>query len=344
LQRAVAILGTRLSNEFMSSLGTTATTMKNRQVQLIALQMSMVPNEPAKNVARAVQTLQSSLTEAGAAPAGVQRIALLPELFAAQYFPVDGGEPRHYSLAVPSPFTEPEHWFWREMASLCRQTEVVLAVSFFEQAGGWTFFNSLAVLDPGAADLFVQPVYRKLHIPHSPGYHEKFYFSPGDTPPTVYQTSRGIRIGVGICWDQWFPELARCLALNGAEVLLYPTAIGSEPQDPTLDSREHWRRTQQGHAAANLMPLMAANRTGIEHAQDGSMQIRFYGSSFITDNTGAIVAEASRDADPVVLFSPFMDLDAYREARLAWGVFRDRRPDMYGSLLALDGVAKRAPV
>jgi N-carbamoylputrescine amidase len=160
----------------------------------------------------------------------------------------------------------------------------------------------------------------------------------------VYQTSRGIRIGVGICWDQWFPELARCLALNGAEVLLYPTAIGSEPQDPTLDSREHWRRTQQGHAAANLMPLMAANRTGIEHAQDGSMQIRFYGSSFITDNTGAIVAEASRDADPVVLFSPVMDLDAYREARLAWGVFRDRRPDMYGSLLALDGVAKRAPV
>ncbi|KAF6002758.1 hypothetical protein F1559_002954 [Cyanidiococcus yangmingshanensis] len=316
---------------------------RRRQVQLIALQMSMVPNEPAKNVSRAVQVLRKALAEAETPPPGAQRVVLLPELFAAQYFPIDGGDPNHYCLAVPSPLTEPTHWFWQEMATLCRETGAVLVVSFFEQAGGWTFFNALAVLDPETPNLFATPIYRKLHIPHSPGYHEKFYFSPGDTPPTVYETRRGIRIGIGVCWDQWFPELARCLALKGADLLLYPTAIGSEPQDPNLDSREHWRRTQQGHAAANMMPLMAANRTGTEHARDGSMKIRFYGSSFITDNTGAVVAEASRDADPAVIFGPWMDLDAYREARLAWGMFRDRRPDMYGALLTLDGTGKPTP-
>jgi N-carbamoylputrescine amidase len=317
--------------------------LKSRQVQLVALQMSMVPDEPAKNVARAVQVVREALAAAGAPPRGTQRIVLLPELFAAQYFPIDNGDPDHYRLAIPSPLMEPTHWFWQEMTTLCQETGVVLAVSFFERAGGWTFFNSLAVLDPETSGLFLNPIYRKLHIPHSPGYHEKFYFSPGDIPPVVYETYRGIRIGVGVCWDQWFPELARCLALQGADVLLYPTAIGSEPQDPTLDSREHWRRTQQGHAAANMVPLMAANRTGTEHARDGSMKICFYGSSFITDNTGAIVAEASREADPAVLFGPVMDLDANRETRLAWGMFRDRRPDMYGALLTLDGSSKPRP-
>ena len=185
------------------------------------------------------------------------------------------------------------------------------------------------------ADGEVLGVYRKSHIPEGPGYHEKFYFSPGDTGFRVWKTRFGT-LGVGICWDQWFPEAARCMALLGADILMYPTAIGSEPQDPTLDSRDHWQRCMQGHAAANVMPLVASNRIGVEKGQQYEMT--FYGSSFIADGTGGKVAEADRQSQAVLTAT--FDLDQLRAQRHAWGVFRDRRPELYYPILSLDG---RAP-
>jgi N-carbamoylputrescine amidase len=204
----------------------------------------------------------------------------------------------------------------------------VLPVSFFEQAGQ-AHFNSLAMVD---ADGSVLGIYRKSHIPDGPGYQEKFYFNPGDTGFRVYQTRFG-RIGAAICWDQWFPETARCLALQGAEILLYPTAIGSEPHDPALDSRDHWQRVMQGHAGANLMPLVASNRIGTEAGE--ACSLTFYGSSFIAGPRGEILAGADRGEETVITAT--VDLDAIAEIRAAWGVFRDRRPDLYRSLLTLDG-------
>jgi N-carbamoylputrescine amidase len=198
----------------------------------------------------------------------------------------------------------------------------------YERAGN-ALFNSVVIIDADGSQL---GVYRKSHIPDGPGYSEKFYFSPGDTGFKVWRTRHG-KIGVGICWDQWFPEAARSMALQGAEVLLYPTAIGSEPPDPTWDSSGHWQRVMQGHAAANLMPVVAANRIGTERGVN--TEITFYGSSFICDNTGNIVASASRDAEEVVLAT--FDLDLLAATRLSWGLFRDRRPNLYGALLTLDG-------
>ena len=176
-------------------------------------------------------------------------------------------------------------------------------------------------------------IYRKSHIPDGPGYSEKYYFSPGDTGFQVWNTAYG-RVGVGICWDQWFPEAARVMALHGAEVLLYPTAIGSEPQNPAWDSSAHWQRVMQGHAAANLLPVVAANRYGHEVGQ--SCDITFYGSSFIADNTGEKVAEAGRDCDAVLVAS--FDRQEMQSLRASWGLFRDRRPNLYGSVTSLDGI------
>jgi N-carbamoylputrescine amidase len=174
--------------------------------------------------------------------------------------------------------------------------------------------------------------YRKSHIPEGPGYHEKFYFSPGDTGFKVFDT-RYAKLGVAICWDQWFPEAARSMALMGAEILLYPTAIGSEPQDASIDSSGHWQRTMQGHAAANVMPVVASNRVGTEKGEKYTMT--FYGSSFIASPTGEKLAEADRGSESVLTAS--FDLDEVRRYRQAWGVFRDRRPDLYYPLLSLDG-------
>jgi N-carbamoylputrescine amidase len=213
----------------------------------------------------------------------------------------------------------------------------VLPVSFFERAGQ-AYFNSVAMID---ADGAVAGIYRKSHIPNGPGYQEKTYFSPGDTGFKVWSTRFG-RIGVGICWDQWFPECARVMALQGAELLLYPTAIGSEPP-PALPvhSRDHWQRTQQGHAAANLTPLVASNRWGTEASlQDpDGLYITFYGSSFIADALGAKVREAGEAGDAVLLAE--FDLAELAAQRDNWFVFRDRRPELYGALGSLDG---RAPV
>ena len=209
---------------------------------------------------------------------------------------------------------------------LARSLGVVLPISWFERAGN-TFFNSLAMVD---ADGEILGVYRKSHIPNSVGYQEKQYFTPGDTGFKVWDTRFG-RVGVGVCWDQWFPEAARAMVLQGAEMLLYPTAIGSEPGIPDLDSRGHWCRTMQGHAAANMVPLIASNRIGHEVATvDASLNMDFYGNSFIADHTGALLNQAD-DANEAVLVASF-DLDEVARYRTEWGVFRDRRPDLYGVL------------
>ena len=205
---------------------------------------------------------------------------------------------------------------------------MVLPVSFFER-GNNAYFNSVAIIDADGRNL---GLYRKSHIPDGPGYQEKFYFSPGDTGFKAWDTRVG-RIGVGICWDQWFPEAARVMALQGAEILLYPTAIGSEPSDPSLVTTGHWQRTMQGHAAANIMPVIASNRIGTEKGEKYSMT--FYGSSFIASHTGEKVAEADRVSESVLTAT--FDLDEVRRYRQSWGVFRDRRPDLYYPLLSLDG-------
>jgi N-carbamoylputrescine amidase len=253
-------------------------------------------------------------------------VILVQELFETPYFCIEP-DTRHFDLALPIDVNPAVHRF----ASLARELGVVLPVSVFERAGT-AFYNSVVMVDAGGEML---GTYRKSHIPESPGYHEKFYFSPGDTGFRVWQTRFG-RLGVGICWDQWFPECARAMALQGAEVLLYPTAIGSEPQDPSIDSRDHWRRTMQGHAGANVMPVVASNRIGTERG--GKWSVTYYGSSFITDHTGALVAEADRVTESVLTAT--FDLAAIAEYRRAWGVFRDRRPDLYGPLLTLDGVVR----
>jgi N-carbamoylputrescine amidase len=185
------------------------------------------------------------------------------------------------------------------------------------------------MVDAGGALL---GVYRKTHIPQGPGYEEKYYFNPGDTGFRVWDTKFGC-LGLGICWDQWFPETARCLVLQGAEILLFPTAIGTEPQYPEWDSRDHWQRTMQGHAAANMVPLVAANRIGSEKGRTGEMT--FYGSSFIADETGKKVAEADRTGEAVLVHT--FDLDAIRNLRAQWGFFRDRRPEHYGPLVTVTG-------
>ncbi|EGQ8921531.1 N-carbamoylputrescine amidase [Vibrio parahaemolyticus] len=245
-------------------------------------------------------------------------VILPQELFAAPYF-CKKQEAKYFELAEE---TANSHLI-QEMSALAKELGVVIPVSYFEKAGN-TFFNSLVMID---ADGTVLDNYRKSHIPDGPGYSEKYYFSPGDTGFKVWQTKFG-KFGAGICWDQWFPELARSLALHGAEAIFYPTAIGSEPQDPTLDSRDHWQRTMQGHSAANLVPVVASNRVGIE--VDDGIETTFYGSSFITDHTGAKIAEAPREGETIIYAE--IDLAATAKARHAWGLFRDRRPDLYTSV------------
>ncbi len=245
-------------------------------------------------------------------------VILPQELFAAPYF-CKKQEAKYFELAEE---TANSHLI-QEMSALAKELGVVIPVSYFEKAGN-TFFNSLVMID---ADGTVLDNYRKSHIPDGPGYSEKYYFSPGDTGFKVWQTKFG-KFGAGICWDQWFPELARSLVLHGAEAIFYPTAIGSEPQDPTLDSRDHWQRTMQGHSAANLVPVIASNRVGIE--VDDGIETTFYGSSFITDHTGAKIAEAPREGETIIYAE--IDLAATAKARHAWGLFRDRRPDLYTSV------------
>jgi N-carbamoylputrescine amidase len=243
------------------------------------------------------------------------------------------------SLSGPPPprARQEERWFahahpWRThpcvvaLSAVAAELGVAIPVSIFEREGPH-YFNSLVMLGPDGRPL---GLYRKSHIPDGPGYQEKYYFRPGDTGFRVWATRHG-RIGVGICWDQWFPEAARAMTLLGAEALLYPTAIGSEPHDPTLDTAATWRRAMQGHAVSNVIPVVGANRTGFEPwpGYPGGGQ-RFYGSSFVCDQRGDLVAELGRDEEGVITAA--FDLDFLAAHRAAWGFFRDRRPDLYGDL------------
>lgn len=253
------------------------------------------------------------------AAANGAQIILLPELFSGPYF-CKTQNPDYFRWAHPYE----EHPLLQRMQKLAAELKVVLPVSFFERAGQ-SYFNSLAMID---ADGSALGCYRKAHIPDGPGYQEKFYFTPGDSAFTVWQT-RYARIGAAICWDQWFPEVARSLCLQGAELLFYPTAIGSEPEEPEIDSKAHWQTVMQGHAGANMTPVIAANRIGVEC--DAGVEINFYGSSFIAGWNGQLQAEMPRDREGVI--SAEFDLDELRELRAGWGLFRDRRPALYNNLI-----------
>ncbi len=272
-------------------------------------QMSCGP-DAAANLDRA----EALVREAAASGA---RLILLQELFETPYF---CAEQDYGHLALARPFED--NPVLARFAALAAELRVVLPLSFFERDGN-TYYNSVAIAD---ADGRLLGVYRKTHIPNGPGYQEKQYFAPGNTGFRVWDTAVG-RIGVGICWDQWFPECARAMALMGAELLLYPTAIGSEPQDPDLNSEAHWRTVMRGHAGANLVPLLASNRVGAEPWRD--FEMRFYGGSFIAGPTGEVLGRM--DDAPGVLTAT-LDLDAARRQRHEWGVFRDRAPHHYGIL------------
>jgi N-carbamoylputrescine amidase len=286
-----------------------------RRVKVAATQMSCGWD-------RAANLDQAEKLVRAAARQGAQ-VVLLQELFETPYFCADE-KSSYFGLAT----TVEENAAVLRFRSVAKELGIVLPISFFE-AGHNSYFNSLAMLDADGKQL---TVYRKSHIPQAPGYQEKFYFTPGDSGITTVDTAVG-RIGAAICWDQWFPECARLMALQGAELLLYPTAIGSEPNSDGYDSRDHWRRCMQGHAAANMVPVIASNRIGTE--KNESCDMHFYGSSFITDQFGGLRAEADRDSGGVITAD--VDLDVIKEQRASWGLFRDRRLDLYGGLLSHNG-------
>jgi N-carbamoylputrescine amidase len=287
-----------------------------RQITVAATQFACSWDLPA-NADRA----EALVRQAAARGAG---LVLIQELFATPYFCITQ-RPEYFDLARPMA----GHPLIARFSDLARQLGVVIPLSFFERAGT-AHFNSVAVID---ADGVVLGTYRKSHIPQGPGYEEKFYFSPGDTGYRVWDTAIG-RIGVGICWDQWFPEAARAMALQGAELLLYPTAIGSEPPAPGYDSAPHWEMVMRGHAAANILPVVASNRIGTETAPEGTA-VTFYGSSFIADQTGQLLAKALRGTEDILTAT--FDLEMIAALRRSWGLFRDRRPDTYRVLGTLDG-------
>ena len=287
------------------------------ETTVAAIQMKMSAN-PAENLKRA-----EALVRAAAAQ-GAQ-IVLLPELFERVYF---CQERRYDYLDFAQPVSE--NPAVARMMAVAKELSVVIPVSFYERDGNCQY-NSVAMID---ADGSLLGVYRKTHIPDDHYYQEKFYFSPGNTGFCVFETRYG-RVGVGICWDQWFPEAARAMGLLGADIILYPTAIGSEPI-LTTDSQPHWRRTMQGHAAANILPVVAANRVGKETVEpsleNGGQKsaLVFYGSSFLTDETGEIIAGADRESECVL--TARYDFARIRQDRRSWGVFRDRRPETYALL------------
>lgn len=259
-----------------------------------------------------------------AAEAGAQ-IILLQELFETPYFCIEI-DLNHFSLAThidKNPAIQ-------KFSEIAKELDVVIPISFYELSGP-VRYNSIAVIDATGE---VLGVYRKTHIPDTDGYLEKYYFSPGDTGFKVWETKYA-KIGIGICWDQWFPEAARDMALQGAELLFYPTAIGSEPKQPELDSMPQWQRVMQGHAAANQIPVIASNRIGDEQAKNSDTCITFFGSSFITDHTGAKVQEMDRETSGIIIHT--FDLDKIDYERRSWGMFRDRVPTAYKRIITLDG-------
>ena len=281
-----------------------------RKVKVAATQMSCSWNR--EEVLDKAEKLVRKAAAEGA------NIILLQELFETPYF-CQKQKFEYFDLAKPLS----ENAAVKRFTEVAKELQVVLPISFYEKAGN-TAFNTIAIID---ADGTILGTYRKTHIPDGLPYAEKFYFTPGDTGFKVWKTKYA-DIGVGICWDQWFPEAARSMALLGAELLFYPTAIGSEPT-LNIHSKPHWQHAMQGHAAANIMPVIASNRIGTETDDESSMT--FYGSSFIADQTGTIVEEADRETEAVLVHE--FDLDAIAQMRREWGVFRDRRPEMYGTLM-----------
>jgi len=279
-------------------------------VKVSAIQMSMSEDKNS-NVSRAIHLVRES------AQNGAQ-IILLPELFESLYFCKDM-DSKYFSLASPLK----DNLLIKQFIDLAKELNIVILVSYFEKSND-DYFNSLVVVD---TDGRVMDNYRKTHIPDGPGYEEKFYFKEGDTGFKVYETAYA-KIGVGICWDQWFCETARALALKGAEIIFYPTAIGSEPEIG-LDSKDHWQRVQMGHAATNTVPVVVANRIGKEKGK--SCELNFYGSSFMTDYTGAKIAEASREREEIIYAE--YDLQENAAQREYWGLLRDRRPTVYQDLI-----------
>ena len=279
-------------------------------LNVAAIQMQMDLDHKA-NVSKAIKMVKEASSKGA-------NIILLPELFEGLYFCKDMDE-KYFSWALP----RKNHPLLKELSQLSKELHIVLLVSYFERAED-AYYNSLVAID---VDGCILDNYRKTHIPDGPGYEEKFYFTPGNTGFKVYETFYG-RIGAGICWDQWFPETARSLALLGAELLFFPTAIGSEPEIG-LDSKDHWQRVQMGHAAANIIPVIAANRIGVEEGK--SCSLTFYGSSFMTDHTGQKISEASRDKEEIVYAQ--YDLEENAKLRKYWALFQDRRPQCYTSLI-----------
>ncbi len=286
-----------------------------REVTVAATQMAC-SNETDKNVSNAEKLVRQAASE------GAQ-IILIQELFESQYFCMDQKEEL---FELSKPFDN--HPTIKKFSELAKELKVVLPVSFFEKANR-AHYNSVAIVD---ADGSVLGKYRKSHIPDGPGYQEKFYFNPGDTGFKVWNTKYA-KIGVGICWDQWFPEAARSMVLSGAELLLYPTAIGGEPEDDGFDSSDMWQRAMIGHSASNQIPVIASNRIGTEKGID--IENYFYGRSFVTNHVGDKIAEGSRDKEEVLIGK--INLSEAETLRNVWGVFRDRRPELYKGLLNLDG-------
>ena len=285
-----------------------------RKVKVAAVQMRCTRDVNA-NIANAEGLVRKAAAD------GAQ-IILLPELFERQYF-CQERQYEYYEFAKPVE----ENDAVKHFAKVAEELKVVLPISFYEKDGK-RLFNTVAILDADGTNL---GIYRKTHIPDDHYYQEKFYFTPGDTGFKAFKTRYGT-IGVGICWDQWFPESARCMALQGAELLFYPTAIGSEPI-LSVDSMPHWRRCMQGHSASNLMPVIAANRVGLEEVTpceaNGNQKsaLKFYGSSFITDGAGEVIQSMDRDSEGVITAE--FDLDELERERFSWGLFRDRRPEIY---------------
>ncbi|MGS0742495.1 N-carbamoylputrescine amidase [Glaciimonas sp. GG7] len=296
--------------------------LTSRLVTVAAIQMASGDWDLERNMDRAEGLIRKAATKGA-------NLVLCPELFMSPYFCIDQNN-AHFDLAEPLAHNQKLTRFGRLAAEL----EIVLPVGFFERAGN-VFYNSVAVFDADGSNL---GIYRKTHIPNNPGYSEKYYFTPGDTGFKVWDTEFG-RIGIGICWDQWFPETARAMALMGAEILCFPTIIGSDPILTALDCSGHWQRTMQGHAAANMVPVVCANRIGEEtgkgNAQQAPLSVTFHGRSFMTDGTGDKVAEAGREEEAVLVHT--FDLEQCRREREGWALFRDRRPGMYGVLGTSDG-------
>ena len=261
------------------------------------------------------ENINKSLDLASKAVSQKVNVFLLQELFQTQYF-CSTQNSKFFDLAISFPDNE----IFEVFSNFCKHHKIVIPISFFEKYGQ-NYFNSLVLIDSNGK---LSDIYRKSHIPDGPGYNEKFYFTPGNTGFKVFNTEYG-KIGCGICWDQWFPECARSMTLLGADIILYPTAIGSEPQDPNLNSKKHWENVMIGHSAANQIPIVASNRIGEEIEDD--IKINFYGGSFITDHLGNIQAQMDSSTEGVI--SHEINVDEIRKFRQSWGNFRDRRPDLY---------------